>query len=272
MELIQNKYKRSGLIGTLLFHGLLLLLLIIWGLTTPLPLPEEEGILISFGNTATGMGEIQPSESTPASAAAASVPEVKETPVLTQEHEESIAIPKKEEVKPKPKPVEKPKVQPKEVVKPTTTTPKETPKETVKEEPKVNPNAMYPGKQNTSNTSNSQGTTGTPGDQGDPKGSNTTAGTGLGTAGVSYDLSGRNWRVKPSISDNSQDFGRVVIEIIVDKYGNVTSATGPARGSTTTSLHLLNKAKESALRAKFNQDLNDLEERKGSITFVFSPK
>ena len=272
MELVQNKYKRSGLIGTILFHGLLLLLLIIWGLSTPLPLPEEEGILISFGNTATGMGEIQPSESSPASASAPPVPEVKETPVLTQEHEESVAIPKKEEVKPKPKPVEKPKVKPKEPVKTTTPKPTETPKETPKEEPKVNPNAMYPGKQNTSSTSSSQGSTGQPGDQGDPKGSNTTAGTGLGSSGVSYDLSGRSWRVKPSLTDNSQEFGRVVIEIIVDKYGNVTSATGPARGSTTTSLHLLNKAKDAALRAKFNQDLNDLEERKGSITFVFSPK
>ena len=272
MELVQNKYKRSGLIGTLLFHGILLLLLIIFGLYSKFPPPEDEGILISFGNTPTGMGEIQPSESSPTSSAAAAVPEVKETPVLTQEHEESIALPKKEEVKPKPKPVVKPKVTPKEPLKTTTTKPVETPKETPKEEPKVNPNAMYPGKQNTSSTSSSQGNTGQPGDQGDPKGSNTQAGTGLGSAGVSYDLSGRSWRVKPSLTDNSQDFGRVVIEIIVDKYGNVTSATGPARGSTTTSLHLLNKAKDAAMRAKFNQDLNDLEERKGTITFVFSPK
>jgi outer membrane biosynthesis protein TonB len=272
VEIVQDKYKRRGLIGTILFHGLILLLLIIWGLTTPLPLPEEEGILISFGNTHTGTGEIQPQQSAPASSAVASVPEVEETPVLTQDHEVSVAVPKKDEVKPKPKPVEKPKEKPKETVKPNTTIPRETPKETPKEEPKVNPDAMYPGKQNTSNTSSSQGNTGTPGDQGDPTGSNTTAGTGLGSTGVSYDLSGRNWRVKPNLTDDSQEFGRVVIEIIVDKYGNVTSATGPARGSTTTSLHLLNKSKEAALRAKFNQDLNDLEERKGSITFVFSPR
>lgn len=270
MELVQNKYKRSGLIGTILFHGILLLLLIIFGLYSQFPPPGDEGVLISFGDSPTGMGLEQPSESSPSSSAA-SAPEVKETPVLTQDQEESVALPKKEEVKPKPKPVEKPKVQPKETVK-TNITPKESPKETPKEEPKVNPNAMYPGKQNTSSSSTSQGNTGQPGDQGDPKGSNTQAGTGLGSTGVSYDLSGRSWRVKPSLTDNSQDFGRVVIEIIVDKYGNVKSATGPARGSTTTSLHLLNKAKDAALRAKFNQDLNDLEERKGTITFIFSPK
>jgi outer membrane biosynthesis protein TonB len=283
----QNSEDRSGLIGTILFHGILLVLFILFGLTTPLPLPEEEGIVVNFGTSADGSGEIQPlqnmSENMPLTQptqAASSAASSAETEAATQTMEESVALPKTERIKPKvkptieaKKPVVKPVVQPKE-------TPKVEPKENptpVKEEPKVNQNALYPGKKdNATNNSSGQGNTGTPGDQGSKDGSvesnNQGDGKGKGNAGVSYDLGGRTIKTKPSIQDNSQDFGIVVIDIIVDKYGSVVSATGPGRGSTTTSQNLLNKAKEAALRAKFSQDLNDLEERKGTITFRFSPK
>ena len=47
---------RRGIFGTILFHGVILLLLLFFGFITPLPLPEEKGILVDFGNSATGSG------------------------------------------------------------------------------------------------------------------------------------------------------------------------------------------------------------------------
>ncbi len=275
MDISVNNDQRSGILATVLFHTILLLILIYFGYRTPLPLPSEQGILINFGTSATGSGDIQPMQKsnvddvakTEPTASAAAQPVKSENKVLTQDLEAAPALPKKEATK-----VKTPVVKPTETKKPVVTN-NTTPKEPVKSEPTVNPSAIYTGKKNTtSNTSSGQGNTGGPGDQGDPTGSVNTNGTGKGTAGVSYDLSGRSLRKKPDIEDRSQDFGIVVVDIVVDKYGNVTSVLAPGRGSTTNSLSLVNKAKEAALRAKFNQDLNDLEDRKGSFTFVFSPK
>jgi colicin import membrane protein len=55
-------YKRHkrGIIGTLIFHVVILILLIFMGFFTPLPLPEEEGILVNFGTSNQGFGAIEP--------------------------------------------------------------------------------------------------------------------------------------------------------------------------------------------------------------------
>ena len=43
------KLNRRGLIATIVYHTLLILLLVFAGLTFPDPPPEEEGILVNFG-------------------------------------------------------------------------------------------------------------------------------------------------------------------------------------------------------------------------------
>jgi hypothetical protein len=55
------KLNRRGLIATIVYHTLLLLLLVFAGLTFPDPPPEEEGILVNFGTEESGMGDIEPS-------------------------------------------------------------------------------------------------------------------------------------------------------------------------------------------------------------------
>lgn len=62
----------KGIIGTLIFHVALFGLLLLTGLVTPLPFPEEEGILVNFGSGDTGEGLIEPAAS---SAAESSGPE-----------------------------------------------------------------------------------------------------------------------------------------------------------------------------------------------------
>jgi outer membrane biosynthesis protein TonB len=54
------KLKRRGLIATIVYHALLLLLLVFAGLTFPDPPPEEEGILINFGTDEFGLGDFEP--------------------------------------------------------------------------------------------------------------------------------------------------------------------------------------------------------------------
>ncbi|MEN8201631.1 MAG: hypothetical protein ABFS28_03480 [Bacteroidota bacterium] len=54
------KLKRRGLIGTIIYHALLILLLVFAGLTYPDPPPEDEGILVNFGTDETGFGDFEP--------------------------------------------------------------------------------------------------------------------------------------------------------------------------------------------------------------------
>jgi outer membrane biosynthesis protein TonB len=54
------KLKRRGLIATIVYHALLLLLLVFAGLTFPDPPPEEEGILVNFGTDEFGLGDYEP--------------------------------------------------------------------------------------------------------------------------------------------------------------------------------------------------------------------
>lgn len=58
---------KNGLIGTLITHAVVLALLLFFGFFTPLPLPGEEGVLVNFGDSETGLGleEPAPSESAP---------------------------------------------------------------------------------------------------------------------------------------------------------------------------------------------------------------
>ncbi len=55
---MEKKYNTHGIIGSVIFHILVLLLLIFFGLQT-LP-QEEEGILVNLGNVQTGLGNIEP--------------------------------------------------------------------------------------------------------------------------------------------------------------------------------------------------------------------
>jgi outer membrane biosynthesis protein TonB len=137
---------------------------------------------------------------------------------------------------------------------------------------------LYKGKSNNS-TSQGNSNKGT-GDQGDPNGDPNATNYGKNTGdgnnpgdgtgkGISFSLAGRRMIAKPQIQDNSQEEGKVVVDIIVDRSGKVIKATPGARGSTTTSTHLYNKAKQSALNAKFSARNDGPEEQKGNITFVF---
>ncbi|HSO86212.1 MAG TPA: hypothetical protein VLQ91_06655 [Draconibacterium sp.] len=90
-----REHKR-GIIGTAIFHIIVLLMLLFLGFFTPLPLPGEEGILVNFGTSENGFGDIEPS---PAQSEPAPVEPVQ------QEEEEVIPQPAvTSPPKPQPKP------------------------------------------------------------------------------------------------------------------------------------------------------------------------
>ncbi len=90
-----REHKR-GIIGTAIFHAIVLLLLIFLGFFTPLPLPGEEGILVNFGTSENGFGSEEPSP-------AMSDPSPIEPTVQPQEE---TAPPVVSQPKPQPKPAE----------------------------------------------------------------------------------------------------------------------------------------------------------------------
>jgi TonB family protein len=267
--------KTKGIVGSILVHVIILVLLIIFGFSTPLPLPDEEGILINFGTDDRGMGltepRVSPQETTPAESK--TTPENSKEKPLTQDFEEAPSIPP---TKPDPKPNPKPAPEKTVETKPTETTPQETPKVEEVKPREVDPRTKFPGKIN-NGSDTGEGVTNTQGNQGNPDGSPTsTSHTGSptgGNDGNGFSLAGRSIIGTLPLPDYTKQIkGDVVVEIRVDRNGNVTSAIGGAKGSTTFDQDLIKAAEEAAKKAKFDIKPNASETQVGTITYRFRLK
>jgi TonB family protein len=261
----KNKWTAGTL--TIVIHAALILLLMfsVLGMPDP-PLTSGEGMVVNLGYVDEASGEIQPmSEVTTENPVVENIqatarPEENEQ-FLTQENEISEAVKIKENKNPV-----------KENTEVKNTNVVETPKKTEPEKT-VNPNALYKGK---NNNSTSQGTVEGQGDQGSRDGDpfskdygNAGSGNKPGTGGgIGYNLKGRSVRHLPAPSTNLAEEGKVVVEITVDKDGNVIKAKPGVKGSTTTSSQLLNLARSAAMQAKFNPNPN-ADVQVGTITYIF---
>ena len=278
---MSEKNNRSkGIVGTIGFHLLALLALLYFALSTPLPLPGEEGVEVNLGSSDQGMGQVQEQSPPPLEQPPPSLPPPQTDPepepeeeIITQDIEETPAI---EEEVIEEKDEEK---QEEEVI-----TPEENPVEEVIEKviekepepqpepPKVNERALYKGKSETDGDGSNQGETGQAGDQGKPDGTpdakNYDGQGGLGD-GIGYDLGGRGAKhlIKPNYP--SQELGIIVVTIKVDREGNVVYAEAGAKGTTISDLSLHSLVEEAALRSKFDPDPNapELIPQKGTITY-----
>ena len=63
--------------------------------------------------------------------------------------------------------------------------------------------------------------------------------------------------------------GKVVVIITVDRTGNVINAVPGAKGSTTFNKELLERAKKTALKTKFNTKQSAPENQQGKIIYDF---
>ena len=116
---------------------------------------------------------------------------------------------------------------------------------------------------------NTNGNGGTGGGEGGGEGPGKGPGKGIGNGGYGFSLSGRNMVTPPTLSKDTKEEGKVVVEITVDKNGKVIKADPNGRGTTTSSPMLKAKARQAALATVFNVS-GEFEEQKGTITIVFS--
>jgi outer membrane biosynthesis protein TonB len=255
MSASEKKNKRKGIIGTILFHTLLLIAFLFMGLTYQIPPPPEEGISINFGYVDEGVTESEPEDKseTPEPVQEEIVEEQSsaDEEIVTQEMEKAPIVEKTEQKK------KDPKLEKKEVIE--------------EKKPEVNKKALYTGKKK--NKEMDEGNTGKHGNQGvidgDPN-AKAYSGGGIGTDGIAYQLGGRNPEFKAKPIYKIQEEGKVVVIITVDRLGNVVNAIPGAKGSTTLNKYLLAKAKEAAIRTKFNPKQSAPENQQGKIVYHFS--
>lgn len=251
---MEKNFKKEALIGTIVFHTILLLLLLFFAFKTKLPLPEEIGVEVVFGGGGGGGGSSSNSRVT--STAPVSPTETLNPPI-TQNNQPVVT-----------------QTAPSEVISPTTQTQK-----VVKPEPVVDQRVTdFWGRRDQGNT---QGTgSGTGSGQGSGEGQGTGSGKGSGDgsgvgsgsgdgSGPNFSLHGRSARYIPAPEYTELDQGRVVVDVWVDRNGNVTKAIAGARGTTTSNPSLWRKSQQVALNAKFSVNLDAPEEQKGTITYNF---
>ncbi|MCA1756486.1 MAG: hypothetical protein LC649_03400 [Bacteroidales bacterium] len=304
------KERNKGIIGTLIFHVALFALLILTGLQTPLPLPEEEGILVNFGDGDTGSGLFEPSASSsspssgdpdpgiPDNAAAVAAaeeqqPVTAEEQILTQDFEEAPVVEKKREVVDPDAEIKKQKALEEqkriEEQREADRLRKEAEEaERLKREAEAREAAELEARRqaiinrtrtaldNAAATGTSQGIAGGTGNQGRDSGSVNSVlygvGSGTGTRGVSFNLAGRTPSKLPSPTYDIQEEGIVVVQVSVDRNGKVTQAIPGVKGSNTLNEYFLRVAKDAALEAKFDAKPDAPVTQIGTITYHFTLK
>ena len=287
--MIQQK-KDIGIISTVIFHIIVLLLLFLFGFKTYYPLPDEEGIEVNFGDSPFGSGNIEPSvsyrpvqQTNPISESSPQSSATQKEEVMTQDFEETAVIEEKKRKEQQQKILDEQQKKQREAEETERKRQEEIERQRRAEEQRKIEEAqklagVFGQSQNNSN-SQGQGTGGT-GNQGDPSGNPNSgnqgsgqgqgsSGGGLGREGISFSLEGRKSVELPRPSYPGNEEGDVVITVTVDQNGNVTRATPGGRGSTTTNQALVNAALEAAKKAKFNKDEKSAVQQQGTITYRF---
>lgn len=329
-----NRYRKHGIIGTVLFHAVLILILWFTLLeTTPV---EEEGLLVNYGFTDNGQGAEEPAPATTPMQPQPQQPEAATTPPPapaeaaapaeavkadgqvkdTQDFEEAAALREaKKKADEQAKAEAKAKAEAEAIEKArkeAETKAQAEAKAKAEAEAKAKAAAEAAEKARLeaeriarekaeaearekaareaaaakaaqdairkgmsgkgTGDSNSQGNTSGIGNQGSLTGG-AGNGTGSGTQGSgtgSVDLAGRTLQgTLPKPVYTVQEQGNVVVEIHVDKYGNVKTATVISKGTTVQNKQLWAVAVEAAKKARFDRNMDAAVEQVGTITYRF---
>lgn len=280
---------RKGLVGSIAFHAVLLLILIMPFIKFPIPPPGQQGIVVNLGIPDSGQGNDRPETQnkeivppTPPSSAKPVVnkdpePQVMQTSVKEIETSKEVITANNEEIRIK-KAEEEEKKREHEAELQKQRELEEAKRQAEleaqrKAEEEARKQAQYEqnkkqfgeliagaGKGNT-DVSGSQGV-----QDGDPDASKL-EGISTGSGVVGGGLSNRGVLYEPDVKDSSQKTGRVVVSVCVDQTGNVISANYTQRGSTTTDSELRALAERSARKFKFSQA--DIDKQCGTITIDF---
>jgi TonB family protein len=242
-----KKNKIISLGATILFHVLVIVLLLSFGLPYQVPPPPEQGVEIDSGDlTDAGnamVGDVGGSENE-----ANSEENYSDDENVVTQNTENTAITARPNV--------------------TKTNTNKKPKPTTTQEPKVDNNALFHKGSVKGNGS------------GNGKGNGTGVGNGNGNGGggtghdvsgngLSYNLNGRSATSLPKPRTNKQETGKVVVQIMVDQQGNVISAVAGGRGTTLMDTNIWRTCEQAAKKAKFTPKTNAPDEQRGTITYKF---
>ncbi|GET49676.1 hypothetical protein RCZ02_25070 [Capnocytophaga felis] len=279
MSLIDTEHKRKSLALTSVIMGLVVILLFFAGMRYLDP-PPESGVDVIFGVDVQGMGERtpppsaskpQPSRSEEMSKPEESTSESAKENLLAQDNDEEIAVPN--EPKKKEKKKETPKKEKSEK------TPNKQTTEKTKEEPKpskeatdalssilgaANANGNSSGGQGDDNVTGYKGSP-----DGDPYASSYYGSGGSGTGGKGWGLKGRSIEAEGKVLQDCNESGTIVVQIEVDRNGNVVKATPGVRGSTSREPCLLEAARKTAFKHKWNADSKAPAQQIGFIVINF---
>ena len=290
MAYLDTPYKRKSAVATTIVMMLLLFLIFTFGLKYFDP-PLEYGIAVNFGTSNVGSGNVQPTEPLKSASSAEQVieetqqEEIEETvaeteptsapseKVITQDSEESIKIKKQEEAKRKAEEVERQKKLEAERIERQRKAAEEKKKAEEAAKRKKLDDLMGGLNNSDGSATGGEGDDNQAGDKGNPNGDPNASGyygNGGGGSGGNYRLGNRKAVSKPKPTYDCNEQGRVVVSISVDKNGKVISAQPGIKGTTNSAPCLLTRAKEAALKTRFNSDSNAPVKQVGSIIYNFS--
>lgn len=282
----QNRIERRAALTTGVFFVGLFVLFLIVGMKTPLPLPEEKGIDVVMGEHDFGMNEnFEEIEETSDKKADQKEEQIKETDQAettkaaeektpssdqpkeetseTQDKEPAPSMSQsKEEIEKEKEAAEAEKTEEEKAKNPEDKT-------TKKEERKPDPKNMFTPSEDSKGDQQKEGNQGDESGSEDAKSFDDEGETKKDADGISFSLEGRSITQYPKVEDKSQKYGKIVVEITVNKEGEVIKAEPGKRGSTITDLELQKKAKKAALNTKFSRDEDAPGEQVGTMTFNF---
>jgi len=268
MSLLDTKEKKKSFTIT---AAIMVVLLMLFGFVTilrELDPPPEGGIYVNLGFTDTGSGDVQPVEpiktapqprQSPAEPQE-STPQVDNT--ITSETSDAPVIESDPEAQTKPEPQKQPAEKPQ---------PKPEPKPDQNVLDALNSATSGPAYDGTEQ--NGEGPGDGPGDKGNPDGdrfANTYYGEpGSGSGDKGFGLKGRAKVAGSGVEPDCNETGIVVVEIAVNKQGQVIRARPGKRGTTNSAACLLEAAKQSARTFKFNREPNAPNTQIGFVEVVF---
>ncbi|MFQ5447672.1 MAG: hypothetical protein ACE5FF_12135 [Saprospiraceae bacterium] len=289
----EEQNKRKGLIFSVVFHTLVIILAALYGFTYQNPPPEPGGILVNLGIPDVGQGDenAKESASAPAETPEKVAEEATPPPPPQKTVEKPTPTPKKEVVKtedPEAVALRKKKEQERRQQQAEAKRKAEAERQRLAAEAEARRKAEAERKRKEaeapalkdkiagglSGSGKGKGKTGKPGNQGDPSGdpnSNVLEGISTGAGVVGGGLGGRGVLKKgPSIKDNSQEQGTVYLDVCVDANGNVISARYTQKGSTTANSRLKQLAIRNAKAWKFSK--SSIDKQCGTIRYDFKLK
>ena len=264
-----SEEKIIGIVATVLVHVLLAVLLYFLVLNNP-PTPPEKGVEVMLGVDVENLASAQFNEAPPTAPKPQQVkpaPPTPEEPLITQDSEESVALPpekpKKEQKKPK-----KQEKTPEQIQKEKEETERKEQERKEEEARKAAENSIANAFNKGSQMSKKGDTDKDESSKGSVQG-NSDSGQLTGV-GVGFSLEGRSPGKDGIVRPNEklQAAGKVVVDITVNPVGKVIDASINTKLTNTADLKLRNAALKAAKATVFNS-IAGVDNQRGTITYNF---